>query len=872
MKRSVSLFILFAFTMFTIFTGSASGASDTGVFRLKSLGIIEEYDEEEYVTRAEAVRAFVRIITGEVFYTGRQEFKDVPADHKYAVEIYFAKNIDLINGEEDGTFSPDEPAIGMHIVKMAVITLGYREISEAEGGYEAGYINTAMKLGLFTGYELYEPITMGQFVRLLNKMLDMHPLTPLYGTSGRYELNSSATLYEDMMERMKMSRITQGIITAAGKSALNGARALRGDEISIDGIVYNYSGKDAAAMLGKNVTAYFNEEMEVITSILPKANNEEITIKSKDLRRLTKASCSYYIGGGRMETLDIAADASFLYNGINYEPADADIELKTGSVRLIDNNNDRIYEIVFIDEYESFIIDRVSLANTAVYFKPDTYFRGKASFRFDFDDIGKQYCIYNDEGKEIEFEEIAAGNVITISSSMGEEINIINLSSETVQGVVTESCPDEGKIMIDGKAYDLYKPNESLIYSKVSVGTQAKFYLNHNGEIVGTDAIIDGLYGYIIDAEALGLSGSLKLLVVAAGESEKEIEVSGDNEIIIYNYQNKEAAVLEVDSKIRYSGRLSSGKYVSGASIPASYVDLNYLQSSVIRYKLNSNGKICDMETEHVDIKALNVAPKYTFNGKLNSFGGLSSMPAFLVGDTTNVICVPNVTNPAIEDFYVSVSTRDKDNETVLAINVDEQTQTAECVVLLKAMNASVPKPFTDTTKYSIVGKVIKALDEANEGEEIYRLEVLTDKEFKTPFINASSALMPIVKGLNCGDIIRYNTKTTGEIANIEKVASIYSLSGYGENIDGTVFGEAVDIRLNRLDWFLNRMVDELTLNLDGYTKGFKIYREDGPVVYSYRKSNGLISFAETDEIMAGLEVFLLIQENVVKAVVVVKP
>ena len=879
MKKILIILLVFMFTL-SIGTASVAGASDTAVFRLQTLGIIDEYDESHIVTRAEAASGFVKLLVEDAFYNGNTPFSDVSESHKYAGEINYATGIGIVNGVSTDIFNPDVFVTGMQLVKMAVVTLGYKSVAESEGGYEEGYKSVAVKQRLMTGFPLYDNITMSDFVILLNKMLDMYQLEPVYGTD-RYEITKE-TIYEKILRRNEMANIKEGILTAAGISVLNGHDELLEDEVSIDGTKFKYFGKNAYEFLGKSVTAYYKDDeftgKTVIINILPKNNNnKELTIKNRDIKTLTATECVYDVTDVRTNTLKISPNAAFIYNRINYTPISTNINLSTGDIRLLDSNYDGIYDVVFIDEYESFVVERLSVINTAVYFKKNILFRGKSSFKFDFKDEDKKYYIYDDDNNQIQFEDIKMGSVITFISSMDEKINFVTVSKKSVIGTITEISENhkgEKELSVDGKVYSVYKPNESEIFINYGIGNEVTFYLNNKNEIVDGEVSIDGLYGYVIGiSNQKNLNDNEKIQIIQSGFSKKEIEISGDTETIKYNYQNSEAIALELASKVKYMGRLKSGSYVTEASVNSSDIDLNYLKGSIVKYKLNGEGKANLLESSPIDVPALTVAPKYNFNGKLNSFGGLSTSSAFLIGNSTNVICIPNEANPDEDDYYVEVTVADKAAETVVAVNIDEKTQIADCVVVMRKMNASELKPFASTTKYSIVGKVTQALDMNNTDEKIYKLEVLTDEEFNIPYVKEHSHLAPIVAGLKCGDIIRYNTKSTGEVTNIQKIAGVYEYgSAYGENMDGTVFGLVSNIELNRLDDYLNTMIDIVTFaNLGGAPKAFKLFREEGPQVYSYGKQSGKISIAETDEIMMGSELFLFVQDNIVKAVVIFK-
>ena len=870
MKKVLVLLLVVAVAV-NIAVAPVMGAGDWDIFRLESLGIIDNFDAAHIVTRAEAVGAFVKLMLGRAVGGKGSIFADVPGNHPYADEVNYAAQIGMVSGVADGIFQPDEPVTGMQVLKMAVTALGYQEIAEQEGGYEEGYKSVALKQGLVVQFGLYDTVTMGDFAVLLDTMLDMYPLEPVYGTD-KFEI-AADTIYEKILQRTEILTIKKGIVTAVDDAVLNGYKPLRSGEISIDGTVFAYAGEDAFDMLGKSVDAYYIEDTKtgsmVIVSISPTSTNQEIALQNREIGALTTTQCTYYTDNTREKTLKIRAGATFLYNRGNFTPAGTDIALPTGDVRFVDNDGDGTYDVVVIDEYESFIVDRISTVNTALYFKKDVTFRGKTYFKFDFDDKEITYIIHDGQGTALTFEDIALGDVVTIRSNMDGTYHDITVSDKTVSGVVTQVNSADYEMAVDDEIYSVYRPNQAAVFSDYQVGSQVMLYLNYKDEIVGGDVTTDGLYGYVIGAvHANAMLDGIKIQMIPSGTSNKEIEITGEQEVIKYTYHNGDALVFDTAPTVRYTGWLENGNLVTESNVDASSIDLNSLRGAVIRYRLNNEGEINRLEATPIDFNEFKASPKYDFNGKLNSFGGLSTSKAFLIGSTTNVICMPDRADAQEDDYFVDVTVTDQDSVTIVGINVDEETQIAECALLMAPMSADDVKPFT-TEKYSIVGRVSQALDA--EGDLVYKLEVLTGEEYKTPYSKSYSLVAPEVAKLKCGDLILYNTNSDGEIANLKKIASMYEYGGSNvENLDGTVFGTVSDVQLNRLDDFMNEMVDIVTFdNLGGYTKSFKLLREEGPVVYSYRKATGMISIAETDEIMAGSEIFLYVNDNEVKAVVI---
>ncbi len=839
------------------------------LFRLTSLGIIENYEEEHIVTRGEAVYSFVKFLIDEI-PVGTQPFSDVPLEHKYKDAISCGVGVGMVSGVPGGLFHPDDPVLGVQLAKMAVITLGYGAVAESEGGYDGGYKAVATRLGLLTGFDLNGTVTMKQFVSLLDKMLETYPLVPVWGTNEH--ALSPNTMLETVLQRTKALSIKNGLVTAAEKAALNGYSELKEDKISIDGEAFAYYGGDASSFFGRSVDAYYKADSvtgeNVIIAMMPRYNNEELYIKNEDVIALSKTACTYALSADKIETVSISLGASFIYNGKNYTPESGNITLYNGNVTLIDHNGDSTIDVVFIDEYESAIIDRISTGGGRIFFKDNTPFRGKNVFEFDFDDKDKEYFITNENGDEITFDDIKEGMVITIKSSFDETINHICVTDKTVEGVISEIDATEAIFTINGEHYPVYAQYADRILSRYNAGQNVLFYLNSLGEIVDGEIGTDGAYGYILAThQGSGLGGNIQIRVATSGVSNKHTEVVDKQEIISYEYTN-ELKTYDLAASLDFGIADDNGN-ISMQRVACSKIDCDILQGAAVCYKLDTDGKINYLAVTPINFAGFKNSVKYTFNATLNSFGGISTSKAFFIGKGTNVICIPNMLTATEEDFTVDVTLTDDTSQTIMPLGIDEETQIAQCAILMASMKGSDVKPFTITTKYSIVGGVKKVFDE--NGDARYKMDVLTDDEFSQPTIMDGELKTSVVAALKCGDLIRFNTKSNGEISNIQKVTAMYDFGDvYAENLDGTVFGQVADIQLNRLDDFLNEMVDIVTFeDLGSGSKTFKILRDDGPVVYSYRKSTGVIKAAETDEIYAGQELFLLQSDNVVKAVVI---
>lgn len=872
LNLKVMIFFLILALMLPLCTPVSAANYDAQVFRLMSLGIIENYEEDHVVTRGEAVYSLVKLLLDEIPTGTEAPFADVPTEHKYKDAISSAVSMGMVSGVPGGAFQPDEPVIGVQLTKMAVIAMGYKAVAESEGGYDGGYKAVAARQGLLTGFDLDGTVTMREFVRLLDEMLEKYPLIPVYGKE-EYALSDTNMLY-GILQRTKAMSIKGGILTASGKTAMRGYAELKEDQISIDGEIFKYYGDDGMDFFGKTIDAYYKPDdvtgENVIIAMMPKYGNRETFVKNEDIIALSTSGITYQISQDSDETVMMTSGTTYIYNGKNYIPPSGNITLNTGDVTIIDQNSDGVCDVLIIDEYESLIIDRISAQSKRVFFKSNYLFRGKSGFEFDLDDKNKEYYITNENGETISFEDIKEDMVITIKSSFDESVNFISVTDKTLQGTISEINATDKTFNIEGTLYSLYPQSADRLLSRYNAGQNVLFYLNSYGEIIDGEVASDGSYGYVLDAHpSAGLSSSIQIRVATSGSSNKYTEIVDKQEIVSYEYANM-LKTYDVASILDFGIADVNGD-ITLRRVQSSTINTADLKGSVICFKVNAEGKINSLAVTPINFISFKTSTRYSFNATLNSFGGISTSKAFFIGKGTNLICIPDIQSATEEDFTVDVTLTDDTTQIIMPFDIDEESQIASCAIVMAQMRGSDVKPFTTKTKYSIVGNVREMINE--DGERCYKMDVLTGDEFKQPIIKEGEGKAGVVASLRCGDLIRYNTKSNGEISNIQKVTAMYDYgSVYAENMDGTVFGLVSDVQLNRLDDFLNEMVDIVTFDdLGSGSKTFKILRDDGPVVYSYKKSTGVISVAETDEIYAGSELFMLQADNVVKAVVIFK-
>lgn len=144
---------------------------------------------EDTITRAEAAKMICAIqgIAVDSFAENIESsaFVDVPDSHWAINYINCVKDLQIVQGDENGRFNPEASITNEEIIKMLIVALGYGPMAEQTGGYPMGYTRTAQKIGLMGDLKLKVdvPSVRGDVAMLFATALDI-PLMAMSGWSA----------------------------------------------------------------------------------------------------------------------------------------------------------------------------------------------------------------------------------------------------------------------------------------------------------------------------------------------------------------------------------------------------------------------------------------------------------------------------------------------------------------------------------------------------------------------------------------------------------------------------------------------------------------------------------------------------------------
>lgn len=891
-KKIISLF-LSVLLMLSAVPGLASQITEEipekyekAVERLLKLGIIEGYEDgsikvENDVTRAE----FVTIVLNTLGLNGimftESSFKDVPVDHWAVSNIKFATDIGLVCGVGDGAFAPDASVTYEQAVKIVVEALGYGVAAEKDGGYPEGYISVASKQGLLKKLSsgIGSKMTRGDVAVLIDAAIDIPVIEKVIGKDLYFQVlgEDENTLYEKFMSRLDLINV-RGIVTATDKTSIDGNPHTDEGFVKIGNEVYKVGSTNICDYLGYAVDAYVtNSDSDnantVMSCGLLRSKNKTLKIAAEDISEGTTLEKIFYTENNRRKSEDIS-NAEFIYNGkhiLKSSLTDNDLVIYNGELLLIDNDGVSGFDVVFITERESFVVQRISSSAKSVYFKSGVNFRGREGFRLE-NDEDKEYFIYNNAGEIIEFSDVKTNDVVTLEISKDNSLGKIYVSDAQVSGKISLMSEEEGIVVIEDTEYSLYKNAGGTVEYTPILNQDTVFLLNCDGYIVDDDGnrTLQHKYAFVTAAGQKGsLSGILEIKAVVPGKKEKIVETLDGVENISYVFKNDNVIILETADKVKYTREGYSKATVKGTEIGSEIVN------TVIRYRVNKDGQITELE---------NFTPsrlKRYFNAEILSFGGTYDGDGFVADGATEFLMIPEGYLSAVDDDYlVDVEIVDEAYVNVVPIVVDDETQVAETILIYANMDAETPKPFKDTTLVSIVGKIKNKVDENGEWGSV--LQVLSKDKIEETFVPETARQSELVSSLIKGDLIRYNETSDGQIDNIERIATIQGLGDYyfrsnPNSPNEVIYGQVESVKLHRLISVYNEFMDVVTVNYGGGVATYHIPCEDRPEFYAYDRESGNISVAVPDDIIStdvagsdATKIYLLVDKNEVKAGVLI--
>lgn len=490
----------------------------SAITTLAAEGILNGFEDgtfkpEQPVTRAQ----FTKIVcyslnTGDLTYSEseRAVFPDVASDHWAINNIITAKNSNIINGYDDGTFKPENNVLYEQAVKMAVCALGYPEsYATREGGYPNGYFKIANKAGLLdkiTDAKIGQPLTRGGVAQLMDNFLDANMFDSETGMesagSVRDETSTKATAEGRIVSVYGLS-IYYDETSPCNKQQVelelaNGDRALFGIE--------HLGISDPSAYLGRTVTVFYEKDRsvdyyEAYNITFRKNRNAELTINLENIESYTNTQIKYYDEEtGDIETFSVEAGLPLIHNNTCVNSSLSALltanATADGSITLVCANSTDIADIAFLKTYETIVVGSKDARNYKIYKLNDS------SKTFTLDETNRnQKITFTKDGRPADFSAITINSIVSVSESVDHKNIDVLISTATKKGAVVDILGDGSFKLDSGNNY--YRLSSSCqTDGTITVGAYVTLYLDSFGKVGRYAMSAEKAYNYAYLAAA----------------------------------------------------------------------------------------------------------------------------------------------------------------------------------------------------------------------------------------------------------------------------------------------------------------------------------------------------------------------------------
>lgn len=853
--------------------------------RLKSMGIIdfEMSQSDEFVSRAQVAYATAKVLTKNIEDFSLNVFNDVAIGSYASGAIGFMYSKGIMSGDGRGNFRPDDTITYNELMKIFVSITGYSYVAEKQGGYPIGYLNTAASIGISRNVSVgsLDKITNKEFCDLLYRAIETPVMENELNDKNNYFVNNNHTLMGNILQREDLTYssgilISDGIADIYGKKTVNKSSVLIGDTVIFNNNI------DASQYLGLSVEYWYYDQGGhfELASLYPNNINKTVEFNVEDIKTASFSGYEVYDNAYKLQQLRLNTDDfCIVFNGDGVSEFTEDTLFpKNGSVKLIDNNNDNLYDIVFIYEYEIYLIEETGLEGYNLYFKSIGYGTDLGLY-VDKDNKDIFYNVYNEQGKKVTPIELSKNQIVQVSKSKNGRIISVNVSKSKVDGKLEGLSHEGGIATINGGEYELVKRFDGS-YPEMDIGKNGIFYVDTSGRIVYFEEGISNkdYYGYIEGmVQQQGLSGTVEIKMVKAGSL-------GTAQGKWY-WWVKDKFVQNSEIKIyKFAARTT----LDGESVRSPKIDqVSKYLFQVVKYTVDTAGDINSIEIIEPDF----IMDESNYNHETQALittdknqydtGNGIEHAVLLVG---NIMClaIPSLkqiqTGEYSDDAFLAKYRIENGQKTeyIRVYDLPQDSQTPRLITMGVNLKQSGDL-FAGVENYAIVKRVSMVKSGV---EDAYKITYMQGGGEREAIVDVSVNVVGIknsIDGITAGDVVFLEERYDGTIGGINVIESLKDSRriGFSEDND-KVYGGVTKIQTSRV-W--ERKNDKLYnfIELDfGDAKGRLVVPSD-LIIYKYNKSNNNISICDLNSIKGGVEgiygdmIFAIISNNAAEFAVVIE-
>lgn len=806
MKRLTSILLCLALILnifsFSVMAEENYNFSDEQQALLTALGMLNEnLVLSDKVTRAEFADLLVRSVfdNPEYLIEGTETFNDVAVTHDCYSSIMLLKNLGVTLGDGNGNFKPEEKILANDAVVMAVRFLGYSKIAE-----KYGILAFASSKGITKGV-VY---TADEELSLYNAFLIVFNVLNVDVTDQYANKDTAATFLAGYRNIFPV----KGVVTDDGIINRYGLSELSNNKIAINGTVYKNTTNEKN-LFGCSIKGYIRtnmyDEAELI-AVVKTNDNKTVVIDARNIENFDSDNMTYeYRENNAEETteyIEIPKGSSIVYNGVPLSVDDFTFEKEdfvpqSGSVVFFDSDDDNLYDYLYVNSYETYIVSAVDAAKEVIYFKEN-----EKALQLKPD----KYEVINSKGESIDIATLTDGDTLSVMKSINGDLIKIYVSSSAITDCIVSKDMD-GTVVTQGsgtyklsshyinKAYvnssdknkrapleEALKTIEFLciyrihldVFGDIAYIAPAKTNLWFTGYIakIGNNSRSTLNENYVI--ELFSMDGMVSTYPLA-----KNVTISDEN-----NISNKYKEAIASDKILNFAGNQTNS-------------------NRLVRYKLNTEGEIYELEfplADNYPIEEINTDRLYIVHDARDTEVMYSTTYDSFTGKIVpeadcNVVFIDENNTENSERYVlgtVSNSFIHNSKDNMIAYGTDTKSLKASQLVVLR--NESSVRFPSAATNFFAVSDIIQFYDKEEECAK-YRLEGYNGITKATFYVEDVELITkaPIFETgetveLGVGDIILFSTdETKAENKTINGLRVLYDADGILKGTGKGMFGKS---------------------------------------------------------------------------------
>lgn len=400
----------------------------------------------------------------------------------------------------DGTFVPDGEVTYAQVCVMLVNAMNYQDDAEYYGGYPNGYIKVAGMSDLEITKNAPGAADVASDRGVVIKMV-YNALLGQYKEINGYENGAPTYKANGTLAKAKFDVIDKkGVLTATSKTSVSSTDVQDGQiEIVSDeddeAKLFDCDLTGLEDYLAQKITYYYKENSGLTPKVLAVTYDASKTTTFKADADDIQTVEGFDTDEGKFKIDGVSkkkncAGASIVYNGKIISKSQLaelgesinDLLLpEKGNIRLVDSDKDDVFDVVFVDSYETMVVSSATDERIVGKVADDDNFGDTKALTIKLDDSEDRTISVTKAGNEIRLRNLKKNDVATIRRSLDDTVVDVVVTGESFTGSASgiSKKVDKSYATINGTKYDV----ANVAVGDLVSGTQSTFYTDMFGRI-----------------------------------------------------------------------------------------------------------------------------------------------------------------------------------------------------------------------------------------------------------------------------------------------------------------------------------------------------------------------------------------------------